>query len=98
MIWLSLALRGTKKIYLVNSQSIVMMNSFMCRVVDEIVEDIACSLKVPRCALHIYASGKGIFFGDVQVVMKNGHLLDGQRDVILHGHKICAKHCRCKGL
>jgi meiotic recombination protein SPO11 len=40
--------------------------------VDEIIEDIACSLCVPRHCLNIIAGSKGLVAGNLLIVMKDG--------------------------
>ncbi|XP_019629274.1 PREDICTED: meiotic recombination protein SPO11-like [Branchiostoma belcheri] len=46
------------------------------RVLDTIVDDIACMLNVPRHSLHILATSKGCVAGDLTLVDSDGSFLD----------------------
>ena len=46
-------------------------------IVNGMIEDISCSLGVPRPALHIKASGKGLFYGNIHITLLDGSLLSG---------------------
>lgn len=52
-------------------------------VVDAIVEDIACLLQVPRRALNVMATSKGVFAGDIRFRDASGNLVDGSRGATL---------------
>lgn len=42
-------------------------------VVDKMVEDMACTLRVPRSSLNVMAGGRSILFGSLRVTMKVRH-------------------------
>lgn len=46
------------------------------RVVDEIIDDLACSLRVNRNKLHIASSTRGLVFGHLKFRNTNGFLTD----------------------
>lgn len=45
--------------------------------VDKIIEDVSSSLSVPRPVLHITASGKSLFFGEIEAVNMDGSVVSG---------------------
>ncbi|KAI8807596.1 Spo11/DNA topoisomerase VI subunit A [Cladochytrium replicatum] len=46
------------------------------RVVDQAVDDIACSFKVPRYCLNVDAAGKGLVIGSLKLVLKSATIID----------------------
>jgi meiotic recombination protein SPO11 len=52
-------------------------------VVDQGVEDIACSFGIKRDQLNVIASGKGLVRGKVQLELLNGTVLDCSSQVVL---------------
>ncbi|KAJ3109531.1 endodeoxyribonuclease [Phlyctochytrium planicorne] len=45
-------------------------------IVDKAIEDIACSLRVPRHFLNVVAASKGLASGPISFIMRNGTILD----------------------
>ncbi|TPX44741.1 hypothetical protein SeLEV6574_g04304 [Synchytrium endobioticum] len=50
------------------------------RNVDSAIEDIACTIQVPRYCLNIVAGAKGLFAGPIRIISSNGNVVaDGTR-------------------
>ncbi|OBZ85943.1 Meiotic recombination protein SPO11 [Choanephora cucurbitarum] len=45
-------------------------------VVDTIVDDFSCHFNVPRSSLNVTAASKGLIFGPIKIILKNGKTLD----------------------
>ncbi|XP_034027499.1 meiotic recombination protein SPO11-like isoform X2 [Thalassophryne amazonica] len=48
------------------------------KIVDSIVDDISCMLKVPRRSLHVLATSKGLISGDLSYMEEDGTRVDCQ--------------------
>ncbi|KAI8817375.1 Spo11/DNA topoisomerase VI subunit A [Fimicolochytrium jonesii] len=46
------------------------------RTVDAVVEDLACTLGIPRSSLNVVASSKGLIYGNLRLLMKDGSVVD----------------------
>ncbi|KAJ3300450.1 endodeoxyribonuclease [Borealophlyctis nickersoniae] len=46
------------------------------QIVDQVVEDLACTFAVPRHCLHVVAASKGLVHGDLRIIMKDGSVTD----------------------
>ncbi|EPY53436.1 endonuclease Rec12 [Schizosaccharomyces cryophilus OY26] len=57
-------------------------------VVDELIEDIACTIGCPRSALNVEASGKGLVYGPLTINLQEGVKLETSKPTLISYHPI----------
>ena len=65
-------------------------------VLDQIVDDIACMLDVPRRNLHVVATSKGCVVGDLKFTDADGSIVNSEQDIsvtIANSWNYCHAYC-----
>ncbi|EPX71295.1 endonuclease Rec12 [Schizosaccharomyces octosporus yFS286] len=57
-------------------------------VVDELIEDLACTIGCPRSALNVEASGKGLVYGPLSITLREGGKLETSKPTLISYHSI----------
>ncbi|WBW72025.1 DSB-forming protein Rec12/Spo11 [Schizosaccharomyces osmophilus] len=57
-------------------------------VVDELIEDLACTIGCPRSALNVEASGKGLVYGPLSITLQEGEKLETSKPTLISYHPI----------